>query len=602
MSDLSLSQAQMLGEFRHIVAGLGQDARIRLDTHDQESWAFDPHRRVVLVPTKGLDMLGSRVCAGILAHEIGHYYLSRYHLFWEAVDLSEIGLRLLLNAVEDSRTDHWMGLRYPGVVAWREQAIWSALARTPPPCAFLQFCAAAAMAPPMNGTCPWPDSPQAQDVNRALRATQDARTTYRSMVPDASARLDVDQPGLRAAFEREAAPLLSRGEAILARSPRETKVLLAAARAFVVFRDQLANAVAPLLAADTDQLARLFRKEDFDWSAMEARLRAKDASITASLLASAWSARGEEPPTRCAHIDELAREILAKHLSHDQGDRPSCFEVVDGASGQLPTSYEAVAEAVASQANTLLRRLLRDLLPSRRRRYGGGGRSGQRVDLRRAMASRFDLRQLDRVWLQPVRPKRPEAAVLLLVDLSGSMRGQKIEAAMACVVLIAEALHRSALDWAVAGFQDELIWIRRFEEPFRETVKRRVENMVLEVGDRCPGGLNHAEWNDDGPCLLEAAAVLEARPTDWRVLLVISDGNPEGRRSTPDDLRHAIRAVQRRGSPDVLVGIGAGPGTNHVRAHYPWAVANVPENELATQVASVVGRAVRARLGSRPGA
>jgi cobalamin biosynthesis protein CobT len=43
-----------------------------------------------------------------------------------------------------------------------------------------------------------------------------------------------------------------------------------------------------------------------------------------------------------------------------------------------------------------------------------------------------------------------------VVDLSGSMHGPKTDAAQAGTVLMAEALHRLGIPFAINGFQDRL--------------------------------------------------------------------------------------------------------------------------------------------------
>lgn len=60
-----------------------------------------------------------------------------------------------------------------------------------------------------------------------------------------------------------------------------------------------------------------------------------------------------------------------------------------------------------------------------------------------------------------------------------------------------------------------------------------------------PGGNNQPLYNDDGPCVAEAANLLLDQPGREHVLIVISDGIPEGRLSQPDDLHTAGREAGR---------------------------------------------------------
>jgi len=98
--------------------------------------------------------------------------------------------------------------------------------------------------------------------------------------------------------------------------------------------------------------------------------------------------------------------------------------------------------------------------------------------------------------------------------------------------------------------------------------------MALEVAGRRPGGNNTPGFNDDGPCLREAAEQLLSNPADDRILIVVSDGMPAGRRSTEQDLRNVVRLLVRE--PGLrLIGVGIGPDTDHVRDFYPHSRASV---------------------------
>ena len=113
--------------------------------------------------------------------------------------------------------------------------------------------------------------------------------------------------------------------------------------------------------------------------------------------------------------------------------------------------------------------------------------------------------------------------------------------------------------------------------------------MPQEVNDSRPDGHNHSRYNDDGPCVLEAAERLLAQAAHDRILMVISDGLPEGRRSDENDLRRAIATLCEEPGLS-LIGIGLGPQTEHVTQYYPDAVANVPVPELAAQLGELLER------------
>jgi cobalamin biosynthesis protein CobT len=223
----------------------------------------------------------------------------------------------------------------------------------------------------------------------------------------------------------------------------------------------------------------------------------------------------------------------------------------------------------------------------RRQRLGrrAGYVTGQRIDLRRAMAFVGSPRKPLNLWVRPSMPDRRSAAFLLLVDLSGSMRGPKIEHAMRGAVLFAETLARLQIPMSVWGFQDELVPAIGFGQAFDDDARGRLRSLAHEVSGSRPGGHNRPAFNDDGPCLREAAAHLLDRSEDDRVLVVLSDGHPEGRRSSARDLHHAVSTLAPLLS---LVGIGLGPGTEHVSDYYPRALASVSLEALPTALGGVL--------------
>src|SRR5205807_1558273 len=107
------------------------------------------------------------------------------------------------------------------------------------------------------------------------------------------------------------------------------------------------------------------------------------------------------------------------------------------------------------------------------------------------------------------------------------------------------------------------------------------------AGDRHLGN-NEFRYNDDGPCLEEAAQNLLRRGETDRLLVVLSDGRPEGQRSTEADLRRAVAALREPPARLKLVGIGVGSNTDHVTEYYPESIANVPLEQLAEQIGGLL--------------
>ena len=124
-----------------------------------------------------------------------------------------------------------------------------------------------------------------------------------------------------------------------------------------------------------------------------------------------------------------------------------------------PVNAAFVAGEVARQVPKLKRDIETIMLPNAQMEWRSGFASAQRIDLQRAMAFDVDRRGYDRLWCRRLSPCGRRAAVSLLVDLSGSMGGPKIDGAIAGTMVLAEVLSQlgPGVRFAINGFQDELI-------------------------------------------------------------------------------------------------------------------------------------------------
>ncbi len=73
------------------------------------------------------------------------------------------------------------------------------------------------------------------------------------------------------------------------------------------------------------------------------------------------------------------------------------------------------------------------------------------------------------------------------------------------------------------------------------------------------------------------------------MLIVISDGLPEGRYSNERDLHRAIADIEAD-ARIALIRLGIGPKTEHVNEYYPQAMANVPLTKLAPTLRNLLQR------------
>lgn len=234
-------------------------------------------------------------------------------------------------------------------------------------------------------------------------------------------------------------------------------------------------------------------------------------------------------------------------------------------------------------------------------------------------------------------PEKKDYAVTLLVDLSGSMSGEKIEEAFKGVVVLTEVLNRLGIKFEVKGFQDKVIDFKNFDEELDNAKRKKMSGMLIETEDRNPGGNNHAGHNFDGPCLLDASKTLGAASAKEKFLIVISDGLPcpsdfwsapeekiieaakqvlnennkkrivlssKERRTIEEylagglglryatvgilscylsgewELSSAIEKIMSN-TEQKLIGVGLGPDTEHVKTFYPVSMPNVQIQDFA---------------------
>ncbi len=591
-----------------LAAGLCQDAGIGVELGPR--WGWDAARRVLVVAESDLRGRGADWCAAVLAHEVGHYFVTRHTLFAIPFPLPE-ALPVLMNAIEDPRANTWIVGRYPGTARWLLR-LDEELVPVPVP-AFLAFCRECAREPFRD----WqPSGHEPVPVAAALAETRDARRRYTDTLPPTDLTLPIEGDVLDR-YRSEVWPAIDSRGAPDVPSLREMRTRLRALEALRIARDEVLPVAARLLEHDRELLRRYLDSDPDRRGEAERSLSSGDRPALQRMVSEAQSQPGsacEPGPGSC----ELAERMLGACLKPSSGcEQPGCgTRPLIGAASAPPATgcelpgrgvpdpgaevapprlrwppatsvYDRALARVAGQLHHLTA-VLDDLLRPRRRLHETAGfRSGHRLDLRRVMAFEADPRLWDKLWRRKSIPDRHQTAVSLLVDLSGSMQGPKTDAAQAGTVLMAEALHRLQIPFAINGFQDRLIAFAEFHDGLTERVRTAVGEMALEVSGRRPGGNNTPSYNDDGPCLREAAEQLLSTPADDRILIVVSDGMPAGRRSTEQDLRTVVRLLA--GEPRLrLIGVGIGPDTDHVRDFYPHSRASVPLDRFAGVLAELL--------------
>lgn len=599
-----------LGVLTGLARALCGDGRIQVVAHDRS--VFDASRLVI-----GIDVDPASEPAranGLLAHECGHALISRYHL-WNVPTFHRAIWFKLLNVLEDPRVDAWMIRRYAGSLPWFE-AVARDVARIdpkPPTSLLLQFCIAAAAI----DHCGWSHLDRASWLHplsaRVFDATRAMRRRYCETVPDPGLdpwAIAADPATRRSDGGQSGGPAISHPNVV------ELCVRRSAYAAWRIARDEILPAVEALIDRDVARIIAFAQRD----AVADRDLTLGDGDARVEAVRAALDQVSPESEDACAACLDLGNRHKSAMRAFDEyigsgrsiaapkrggRGREGPWEIpVDGDDaaegetmrGPFPDPGRPVDDAESphrSQVAALGATLDRLMVARRRTRWRGGFRSGGVPDLGRLMQFDADCRD-DRVWKRTRRHLVRDGVLGLLIDLSASMRrGGRIEAAVAGTILFAEAASTAGIDFMIDGFQDVLIPIASIGERCTPAVMRRIEGMALEVGDRRPGGNNASRYNDDGPCLSAFADKLPAGVGRRNLVLVISDGMPEGRRSSVVDLQQSIARLSAR--PELtLIGLGLSDGTSHVRDLYPIALADVPVERLGSEIARILETHCRA--------
>ena len=165
-------------------------------------------------------------------------------------------------------------------------------------------------------------------------------------------------------------------------------------------------------------------------------------------------------------------------------------------------------------------------------------------DLTHTSAKIFDRRK---------EPKNvSDLAIMLLIDISGSMHGAKIEAAKRTATVLAETFANLRVPCYVMGFTADTSAADVVHRHFVSWKNTKAERGSL-------AGIRAEANNDDGFSIRYAGMLLKRQKACHKILFVISDGAPACKRYTEtngiDDTKAAIREVQKVGT---VFGLGIG--------------------------------------------
>lgn len=252
-------------------------------------------------------------------------------------------------------------------------------------------------------------------------------------------------------------------------------------------------------------------------------------------------------PLKDAH-SEGGASISGLHTHYNDDKYTPCGEFIqmpcEEIKLQAGTIDPSVAELVTDNLPSQLRRELQSMSQAR---YQGGKTRGRINGKRLSSVATGN----DRVMKRKRVSIQLDTAVLLLVDASGSMGGEKHAVARGAAVSLSNTLTPLGIPNSVASFKSTSD--RNILEVYKTFTERTSPDELLSRASQsyC------CHSNSDGECLLWGVNKISAQANKRKLIIVLSDGSPNARREGNEYLftKNVIQGIEQSSSIEI-VGIG----------------------------------------------
>ena len=262
------------------------------------------------------------------------------------------------------------------------------------------------------------------------------------------------------------------------------------------------------------------------------------------------------------------------------------------------SQYVETKQGLKSNINVMQAKLRRSLLAKAKRDWDYGKERG-RLDSKRLVS--IVASRATNVYKTRTDRLDQDTAVTFLVDLSGSMGGQKAEVAKECVIAMAECLEGTQIAYKIEGFCN-----KGMPDGYGYSSKgmyhryERLDTVVFKDYDTrltsCRAGLGNLPEtvggnNSDYDFIANSLAELKKRPEKRKVLFVLSDGHPacHSDASGEEIIRHCKDAI-KRADRDGVECIGIGICDSSVKKIYNKNVVVNNVNELSSKVFNTLSK------------
>lgn len=257
--------------------------------------------------------------------------------------------------------------------------------------------------------------------------------------------------------------------------------------------------------------------------------------------------------------------------------------------------YHSEVLPIIDRLETDLRRIF---VARRARALQSGFRTGKHINIKHRIQEKAKGIPVmeSTAWQRRELPHERDCAVSLLVDLSGSMQGEKIRETFKAVIVLSEVLNKLLIATEVLGFNDRIYKYQQYGEQMSKEVRKAMGGMLKEVAIFNKDGPRALD-NDDGWALSQASKRIARQRASMKFIIVLSDGKPKmGSRRKDDaqldnELKETIKHITKE-TDQKLIGLGVGNHTEHVNHYYPNSIANVTVKKMAEKLAELIRKVI----------
>lgn len=215
--------------------------------------------------------------------------------------------------------------------------------------------------------------------------------------------------------------------------------------------------------------------------------------------------------------------------------------------------FRELEDSMRSQIENFLKILDRYLPKKEEYAYSGEYFTGKKADFSK-LAQKIPIKRYDIFKRREIQESsEPKLYVTLIIDNSGSMRGQKMEESLKTAVFFARVLKRFGIPFSIKFFGERVVNVKEFDDDYDDRSKRIKPNLVM-LADASGGSTDISE-----PLEATEKEMAEAKRKftgSQGAMFIISDGGANNGR-VGQDLRKYIEELQKT---YIVNGFGLGTG------------------------------------------